>query len=376
MTSQLKRFVLSPCGTSLLTNHANDKAERSLIGKYANTKEPGDILPEDLKQLQLIVDRAKQNLATADLETAKKMSAELNGIINLYEGQLAGKQDYHTLLSTDTWLGETTANLVAEWLNQQGLITEVKREKDLQTKNIEQFQDALSEIVSWCQATVPGYRSSGYKVIFNLTGGFKSVQGFLQTLATFYADESIYIFESSTDLLKIPRLPVQMDAEKTVQENLTAFRRLAIDLPVTDISGIPETLLTKVGDLVDLSPWGKLVWVETKAKIYGQGFWGSPSERIKFGARFEQSLKDHKLDADRLIHINDRLDNLARYLETKDEQQEKYNLASLDFKPLRNDPYPPSTHEIDAWADQDAKRMFGHYEGDIFVLDKLDRALH
>lgn len=36
----------------------------------------------------------------------------------------------------------------------------------------------------------------------------------------------------------------------------------------------------------------------------------------------------------------------------------------------------PSTHEMDAWADLDAKRIFGHFEGGIFVLDKLEKGLH
>ena len=38
----------------------------------------------------------------------------------------------------------------------------------------------------------------------------------------------------------------------------------------------------------------------------------------------------------------------------------------------------PSTHELDAWADQDTRRLFGHFEedGKVFVLDKLDKALH
>jgi len=64
---------------------------------------------------------------------------------------------------------------------------------------------------------------------------------------------------------------------------------------------------------------------------------------------------------------------LACYLETNRQQ----HLSSLDFKQLKGDPCPPSTHEIDSWADQNAKRMFGHYNDfNVFVLDKLDRALH
>ena len=55
----------------------------------------------------------------------------------------------------------------------------------------------------------------------------------------------------------------------------------------------------------------------------------------------------------------------------------KCNVSSLDLKALRGNPRPPSTHEIDAWSDGDAKRIFGHFEGgNHFVLDKLDSGLH
>ena len=62
-------FVLSPCGTSLLTNQADD-AERKLVGKYANTKQPEQIAPEDKTKLQLLSERVKEKLMFADLDLA------------------------------------------------------------------------------------------------------------------------------------------------------------------------------------------------------------------------------------------------------------------------------------------------------------------
>ena len=51
---------------------------------------------------------------------------------------------------------------------------------------------------------MPGYRQSHYRVVFNLVGGFKSLQGYMNTLGMFYADEIIYIFEAPTaDLIRI-----------------------------------------------------------------------------------------------------------------------------------------------------------------------------
>lgn len=72
-----------------------------------------------------------------------------------------------------------------------------------------------------------------------------------------------------------------------------------------------------------------------------------------------------------------RFGDFARFLEEKQiGKAKRCNLSSLNFKELKGNPKPPSTHECDAWADQDAKRLFGHFEKDSFVLDQLAKALH
>src|SRR5699024_1659300 len=139
------------------------------------------------------------------------LSAELNGILTFYEDKLHKRQqDQHYLLCTDTWLGEQTAQLVKFWLEKHGLGVQLYRQSDLKTEDLTSFQLALSEIVKKFSVIIEGYCNQEYYIVFNLTGGFKSVQGFLQTLAMFYADEAIYIFETGTELLRIPRLPLQM----------------------------------------------------------------------------------------------------------------------------------------------------------------------
>jgi putative CRISPR-associated protein (TIGR02619 family) len=362
-------FVLSPCGTSLLTNQVSD-AERKLVGKYANTKQKSEISSDDRQQLEDLIIRVADKVASADYQTATRMSAELNAIIKLHDGQITKNNDYHQLICTDTWLGETTANFVATWLQKQGLTAQVKRQVDLQTKDINAFQLALSEIVEWCEQTIPGYKRSGYRIIFNLTGGFKSVQGFLQTLAAFYADETVYIFETATELLRIPRLPIEMNPGNTIRDNLDAFRKLAMGLDGANVDRIPETLLMNVDGKICFSSWGDLVWKNTKNKIYQEQLLPPLSERLKFGANFEHSTRG--IAPDRLVLVNNRIDQLSKFLETNG----KYNPPSLDFKALKGAGKPPSTHEVDAWNDRDAKRIFGHYEDNIFILDILDVGLH
>ena len=120
-------------------------------------------------------------------------------------------------------------------------------------------------------------------------------------------------------------------------------------------------------DNVSLSPWGDLVWERTHKEIYQKELWPSPSEKIIYGERFAESVE--KLSSDRMEHVNKRIDQLARYLECGD------NPASLDFKPVKGR-VKNYTHEIDAWADQDAKRMYGRLERGVFTLEILDKALH
>jgi putative CRISPR-associated protein (TIGR02619 family) len=367
---QLK-FILSPVGTSLLTNNSS-KEERDLLNKNSNVKYESEIPPEDAQVLRNRISDVQVNLEKADITIASRMSAEINGIVKIYDGQLNAKGDFHYLLCTDTWLGENTAKLVKSFLESHGLTVELRREDELQTKEFNSFQTALSNLAAWCSETVNSYRNSGYQVIFNLTGGFKSVQGFLQTLALFYADEAVYVFEQSDNLLRIPRLPIKMDAEQVVKNNLKTIRRLSMDLDVKSIEmeTLPETFVLRIGDMVSLSAYGEIIWKETRREIYLKQIFDSPSEKLKFGESFLESVLKLSLPANRYIEINRKIDDLSREIETGQK------LKSLDFKELKGNPCPPSTHEADAWHDQDAKRLFGHFEDGIFILDKLDKALH
>ena len=180
-----------------------------------------------------LIDKVSTSLNTADNESAMKMSAELNGIIKIYNGKITNNGDFHFLLSADAWVGEETAKIVKNWLeHHNGLIVTIHRQTDLQTADISAFQLSLSDLIKKLSEEIPEYSRQGYKIIFNLTGGFKSVQGFLQSIANFYADETVYIFETSSELLKIPKLPVRMDAQLVVEEKFSVFRRLSLGINI------------------------------------------------------------------------------------------------------------------------------------------------
>ncbi len=367
-----KKYILSPCGTSLLTNQVQSNEERKIIFKYANTKNIDEIEEAEKVQLQQLISKISKMLETAETQDASRMSAEINGIVKLYKGLIPQNNDFHLLLSTDTWLGEETATLVEQWLKSwnKNIVTEVYRHTDLQTKDLAAFQLSLSELIKKFSEEIPCYSKKGYKIIFNLTGGFKSVQGFLQSIANFFADETVYIFESSSELMKIPRLPIRMDAISIVEDNIDYLRNITINQSTSVPNTIPETLLFSLDGQTILSPWGELIWTSSKSEIYKKTLLASPRpEKIRYGEGFIKTTES--LSADRLELINNRIDQLNRYL-----ADTKYNPKSLDFKQLKGNAMKMSTHEINAWSDLDAKRIFGHFEGGVFVLDKLDKGLH
>lgn len=111
--------------------------------------------------------------------------------------------------------------------------------------------------------------------------------------------------------------------------------------------------------------WEELIWQHCKFYNYRQKIWDPLSQKLRFGPGFLKTVND--LAADWIALINHRLDQLSFCLES----QLRDNPSSLDFKKLRGNPRPPSTHECDAWSNLDAKRLFGHFEGDIFILDAL-----
>ncbi len=195
----------------------------------------------------------------------------------------------------------------------------------------------------------------------------------MQTLGALLADECVYSFERSAELIRIPRLPIKMHPQSYVRDNLTAFRRMSLGLHVTpsQVPSVPELLLFTIDDQVTLSEWGELVWGGVggvRDAIYGEALHPSPCAKLAFGSGFAHSTQG--LDERRMRQINAKIDDLARFIETGQ------SLRSLDFKAIKGGAHKGSTHEIDAWHDGDAKRLYGHYADEVFILDRLDAALH
>lgn len=360
--------ILSPCGTSLLTNRTDEDLRKLLISK-SNDKNPESIPEDDAERISEHINCVSAFLQTASQGDVCEASAELNAIVKLYhehKRQRRNTEDFHWLLCTDTWLGETAAKLVKEWLNRQGLNAEVHRQTDLQTQTIDGFQLSLSELTKWCYENLPPPNQQHSKVIFNLTGGFKSVNGFLQTLGMFRADEIVYIFEGEQKLLSIPRLPIGLASKELIKQHLQDFRRLSLGLEIRDNPSIPETFLLRIGNETTLSPWGELQWNECKKEVYSEQLHPSPDEQIVVGKTLSSEAKSH---SHKYREMNEQIDRLLQYFASGKQQ----HLNSLSFEKVKGS---ENCYEFKAWDDEQGFRFFGHYEGEKFVIDELKRGLH
>lgn len=261
-------LILSPVGTSILTNSAG--THRSLIRDYANAKSEADIPEQHRLQLEEIRDAAIAKLSNADIATLRRQSAELNGIIGFYKGTLEpNSKDAHWLIATDTYLGKMAAEIVKTVLQTFFPYTQVKIPAGLSTNSKEDFLAGIRDLLKWCDETLKLSRHD-YEVTFNLTGGFKSLQGYLNTIGMFYADKIVYIFEGSNELIVIPRLPAKLEVE-IFDQFAAIFLLLNSEiegLKKEEIRGIPDIMLEEYGsESFVLSGWGELSWNVAKESV-------------------------------------------------------------------------------------------------------------
>ncbi|MGC9260112.1 MAG: hypothetical protein ACP5I8_08575 [Phycisphaerae bacterium] len=277
-----KTLMVSTCGTSLLNAAASDD-QRQAILRLANAA-GADIRADDRGLIDNAGWAAEGKLLreNSPLTEKCKMSAELSSMLLYYGGQFPtdaenARSQHHILISTDTYVGRAAADAIGKFLRNTGMAAEVLPIDRLRTNSFADFQYGLDGIIAWCARTIPGYRQEGFKVVFNLSGGFKSVLGWMQTLGVIYADECIYTFERTDELLRIPRLPLRSadfseDVRAFVANHVDFFaplaerggKRPADELP----AGAPEILFRPVGGDVELSSMGRLIWEQVRRTHY------------------------------------------------------------------------------------------------------------
>ncbi len=304
-----------------------------------------------------------------------RTSAEINGLRGLATPDpAADRRDEHFLLTTATWLGQRAGEVLADWLRRQGLAASAVPITDLVVTDLAEFHSGIDHLVRWVATTIPGYRDRQYRVVFHLTGAFKGLMGAMVPLGMLWADEIVYRFESSAEMLRIPRLPLRIDDGELVRSRLPLFRRLGWggEVPTAETAGIPEALLTVLEGRAGLSTWGGLYWETSKQTLYKERIWDSPSPRLQLAGQFLNHCAD--LPLRRRFDLNERIDELARYLES--DRDPNRIPSSLRFKSLEGEPVPGCTHEFYAWSDGDARRCFGHFDNNgVFHVKILGKHL-
>lgn len=360
-------LLLSTCGTSILTNGA-DPDTRGWLTRIANLRE---LSPADSTRLEVHAAACRQRLLSADGAGRRKLSAELNGIAAVLQRWTAPRVQ-HLLLHTDTVLGERSAQAVAEVLEREGQHSQLLGAGGLRTDDFMNFHAALADVTRDLERWIVPWKARGDFVVFNLTGGFKSVNAYLQALGMLHADRCVFLFEGADSLMEIPRLPVRLAEDQVVRSHHKVFRRLAAGYKVSEaeVADVPDSLLLVMDNTVLLSVWGDEVWARLRKTVLADVPLKEPlSEKLQVKDAVKKAFAD--LSADQRVEVNEALDVLSAYLDLGERL-----LKSNNFKALQGDPCPPSTHQIYVSSHGKPLRVFGHFvEGGHFVADRIGPSL-
>jgi putative CRISPR-associated protein (TIGR02619 family) len=361
-------LLVSTCGTSIFTNRATE-GDRERITKLANRTE-NELPQQELEFLDGLERRKRDELLGADEQERRKMSAELNGIAATLD-RWPAERVVHYLIHSDTAIGKRCANLIKEILRPGSQNVFKYSTAGLRTDDLTNFRAALDDLTKQILDDVSKYRERKYSIIFNLTGGWKSVNAYLQVIAMVSADQCVFIFEGTPSLLSIPVLPLELSPRQKFEEHLSVFRRLEAGYRVgaEEARGVPASLLTEVDGDVVISEWGKVQWLKERPKLLARRLCDPLSRRLRLDKKVQREFEN--LEEERKVQVNEVFDRLAAHLDGGRDMPRAHQL-----KRLEGNPRPPSTHELYLWSDGSAWRAFGHLDGETFVVDSIGEGLH
>jgi putative CRISPR-associated protein (TIGR02619 family) len=334
------KLILSTIGTSLLTNQVSGE-QRTELFKASNLKEKeySSALIGLIEYIKETLDKKLKEATEADL---RRLSAEMNGILGVYEGAFPeNSQDIHVLVATDTYQGKVTTKIIEDYLQTKNLQVITYTPQNLTTASKTSFMQGIKDLLKWFDDSkgldIEKYKENKYEVIFNLTGGFKSLQGYLNTIGMFYADRMVYIFEAGNELIEIPKLPIELNPQLFLQ-NAIEFSLMYNDLPCHALN-IPKLMLEEYDrNAYILSDWGMLAWNKVKKRILSEQLLVFPS--LKYDKSFEKDFQ--KATQQERIELQETLSKVSAIL-----QQNKDGVAKLKQEGgLQYDNYAGKNTEI------------------------------
>lgn len=274
----------------------------------------------------------------------------------------APQEVQHLLLHTDTAVGRGAVEVIA---NALAPAPQLLTAAGLRTDNALNFKEALADLTRQLEEYWE-WRATGWQIVLNLTGGFKSINAYLQALGMLHADRCVFLFEGSDELMQIPRLPVRLAEADELRNFQLVFRKLRMGYQVApaEVQGIPDSLLIVDDDLVSTSVWGDVVWQRVKGVLLGEQVLAPLSGKLEV---LPAARKDfEKLPPARRTQIQETLDALSAWLD-----EVRPLLKSETIKTIRSKGKHPSTHELYAWSGPGAGRIFGHYDQGRFLVDSI-----
>ncbi|MBF0381534.1 MAG: hypothetical protein HQL69_10980 [Magnetococcales bacterium] len=299
--------------------------------------------------------------SVCDENMAGRCSPELHALTLLYQGAWENHLDKHTLLFSDTPEDRSATECIAAWLRHKGQFVELLPLSGLEKGESNALDLGIKQFAHWCGTSLTNYRLHEFQIIFNPAGGSHLLTAILQTLAPFYATESIYMLEDGSKLTHLSLPGIVAKGGALVDRHLTLLRRASVELPQIE-DKLPNRLFGPDG----LTFFGELLWDHNWREIYGDNILEPISQEVKYSPTFIEQVTD--LERDRKILVNERIDQICAYLESKGEM----NNPVLGFKEIELEKrIPPATHNCHGWVDSSLWRLEGHFDDDIFILDRV-----
>jgi hypothetical protein len=313
------------------------------------------------RQLLQVSKLSVTEFSICDEAMAALCSPELKSLDQLYQGDWQSSVDKHVLLFSDTPDDRLAVECIGGWLKSKGQIVELLPVSGLEQGDSDSLDQGLKFFAHWCGNSLTNYRVHEFQIIFNPAGGSRLLNGILQTLAPFYATESIYMTEGGEDLtcLSLPGIKAQGGVH--FDRHFTSFRRESVGLP-----RIEKKLPTRLFSSDGLTFFGELLWDHNWRDMYGNTLLDSISTRVIIST--DLSKHGVTLERDRLGLLNERLDQLAAYIESDGA----INFPVLGFLEIPEEKRIGNlTHTCHGWIDNKIWRLAGFYQGEIFVADQL-----
>jgi putative CRISPR-associated protein (TIGR02619 family) len=321
----MPKLVISTVGTSLLTNCIDrdidpDNWLKRLQDTANYTDEEISKHYQDVSQIITeLKERAEEKLYDDETEISeiRETCAELNGIYGLYGEDLEqGISDTHILIATDTAQGIITSKIIEKFLQDKGLpITSTYIQPQLSLASSSVFSEAVAGLIPYIRNTIEGCTKNQYQICFNLVGGFKALQGYFNTIGMFYADEIIYVFEGSNEVITIPRLPIKVDIDKIepFKVQLAMMEQGDVSKSWEKLNNIPHNWVLVDGQEMTLSTWGQLIWNDCQYELLSQDLLeGFP--RIKYDESFRRDYKKITDNNDKVL-LHKTIAKVSRLLE-------------------------------------------------------------